>query len=407
VDEKTLIDSLWPALEPPRAFSARVLSALDRVGPPGAAPKRRVGLAAVGLVAVAALALLVGGSLFRPRPPLRPGGGEVQATVRETLSLGGRAVAVAEEGAQLGWTVSGGRVRVEQRRGAVFYRVDHGTPFVVSTSAAEVTVTGTCFQVEVGDAVSVRVFEGEVSLGNRRSVLSLQAGERGRVEVGRDPVRVGEEPAPVPGSDGRVARLEHALAEARQATPPAPGPLVDRKFIDLSADELKALGARCELRYARPEHLVGFGAPDLAGRFGLDERERMAVVEIMEDQRTRFVEELRAIYGEIVGDPVTAAKLSPVALVDEINAKSRPGEDVEARNRLFDEWTGKAQPPTGAALAARPPVERFWRLISGAGDVFVRRLTEVVGHERASAIARGTVHDSVLVRGPCGRFKAR
>jgi hypothetical protein len=124
----------------------------------------------------------------------------------------------------------------------------------------------------------------------------------------------------------------------------------------------------------------------------------------MEDQRTRFVEELRAIYVEIVGDRTTAAKLSPIALVDEINSKARPGEDVEARNRLFDEWTGKSRPPGPEALVARPAVERFWRLVFGASDTFIRRLTDVVGSERARAIARATVHDSVTIRGPCGRF---
>jgi hypothetical protein len=123
----------------------------------------------------------------------------------------------------------------------------------------------------------------------------------------------------------------------------------------------------------------------------------------MEDQRNHFVEELRSIYVDIVGDRVTASKLSPIGLVDEINAKSRPGEDAEARDRLFDEWAGRAQPP--ANLLGRPPVERFWRLVFGATESFIHRLSEVVGPERARQIARSTVHDSVQIRGPCGRFK--
>ena len=52
----------------------------------------------------------------------------------------------------------------------------------------------------------------------------------------------------------------------------------------------------------------------------------------------------------------------------------------------------------------RPAVERFWRLISGASDAFIRRLSEVVGPERARAIAGATIHDRVMIAGPCGRF---
>jgi hypothetical protein len=410
MDEKALIDDLWPALEPPPDFSGRVTAALDGVGSRRAPARSRrrlfVGLASLGVAA--ALVLLVTQVVTRPREPGRPTWGEVQALARETVGIGDRAVAVAEPGAQLSWSLASGRVRVDQRQGAVFYRVDHGSPFVVSTPVAEVHVTGTCFQVEQLEhqVVAVRVFEGAVAVSNPAGSVAISAGERAQVEPGHAPVRA---PLQVDGSlaardRGRVKQLELALQQARRDADEPPGVLPDRKYLDFTADELKALGARCEFRYARPEHLIGFGPPDLAGRFGLDERERAAVVQIMEDQRNHFVEELRSIYVEIVGDRTTAAKLSPIALVDEINSKSRPGEDVEVRNRLFDEWTGKARPPSPEVLAGRPAVERFWRLISSAGDVFIRRLTEVVGPERARIIATETVHDRVQIAGPCGRF---
>jgi hypothetical protein len=410
MDEKALIDELWPTLEPPDDFSSRVAAALDGVSARRAPQRSRrwmfAGLASLGVAA--ALVLLITQLVNRPREVARPAWGEVQATARETVGIGDRAVAVAEPGAQLSWSVASGRVRVDQRAGAVFYRVDHGSPFVVSTAAADVHVTGTCFQVEHLElgAIAVRVFEGAVAVSNPEGSLAISAGERAQVEPGHAPVR---------GSmqiDGDVARrdrdrvrqLEQALHQATRAAAEPPGVLAEHKFLDFTADELKTLGARCEFRYARPEHLIGFGPPDLGGRFGLDERERAAVVQIMEDQRTHFVEELRAIYIEIVGDRATAAKLSPIALVDEINSKSRPGEDVEARNRLFEEWSGKARPPSPEVIASRPAVERFWRLISGASETFIRRLSEVVGPERARAIASSTVHDRVQIAGPCGRF---
>lgn len=407
MDERALIDDLWPALEPPEDFSARVTAALDGVVQPKPRTRRRLALGLASLAVAAVLVLVVTGYLTRPRGSGRASWGEVQATSRDTVGIGDRAVAVAEPGADLGWTLAGGRARVEQRRGTVFYRVEHGAPFLVSTPAAEVRVTGTCFQIELGAALSVRVFEGAVAVSNPAGSLAISAGERANVEPGRAPVRasVQEDGALAQRDQERVRQLERALQEVRRAAAlPAPAALPENKYLDFTPDELRALGARCEFRYARPEHLIGFGPPDLGGRFGLDESERSAVVAIMEDQRTRFVEELRAIYVEIVGDRATAPKLSPIALVDEINAKARPGEDVEARSRLFDEWTGKSRPPAPEVLAARPAVERFWRLVSGASETFIRRLSEVVGPERARAIARATVHDSVVIKGPCGRF---
>lgn len=408
MDEKALIDDLWPALEPPPDFSVRVTAALDgAVRRPERQPSRRWlgwGMASLGVAAV--LALVLTGYLGRPRPVSGESRGEVQATTRETVAIGQRAVAVAEAGADLGWVLAVGQARVEQRHGSVFYRVDHGAPFVVATPTAEVRVTGTCFQVELDGALTVRVFEGAVAVSNPAGSVAISAGERARVEPGRAPLRASDpEGARDHRAQERVRQLERALQEARRAASPSPGVVSENKYLDFTSDELRELGGRCEFRYARPEHLIGFGPPDLGGRFGLDENERAAVVHIMEDQRTRFVEELRAIYVEIVGDRVTAAKLSPIALVDEINAKARPGEDVDARNLLFEEWTGKAHPPGAADLAARPAVERFWRLVSGASETFIERLSEVVGPERARAIARATVHDSVQIKGPCGRFK--
>ena len=409
MDEKALIDDLWPTLEPPHDFSVRVTAALDGVAErPRRRPTRRQlawGLASLGAAAV--LVLVVTHLVTRPGAVGPQTWGEVLATTRETLAIGDRAVAVAESGSDLGWSLEPGRAQVEQRRGTVFYRVDHGAPFLVSTPMADVRVTGTCFQIDLDSALSVRVFEGAVSVSNGAGSIAISAGERVHVESGHAPVRASAPPdgALAQRDRERVRQLERALQDARQAAVvPATGALPESKYLDFTADELRELGARCEFRYARPEHLIGFGPPDLGGRFGLDENERAAVAHIMEEQRTRFVGELRALYVEIVGDRGNAATLSPIALVDEINSKARPGEDVQARDRLFEEWTGKVRPPGPEALAARPAVERFWRLLSGASDVFIRRLGEVVGPDRARAIARATVHDSVQIRGPCGRF---
>jgi hypothetical protein len=404
-----LIDDLWPALEPPRDFSSRVLAAMDGVARVGRGRQRLVpALAAVAGAAVLGLAV-VSYQAARPRRMSHAIEGDLRAVTRQTVSIAGRAVAVAEPGADLGWSTTGGKIRVEQRSGGVFYRVEPGTDLVVATGAAEVRVTGTCFQVDVDGGASVRVFEGSVVVSNRAGAVALTAGERARVESGQAPaLREGNADllARQRRDRERVRQLERALREARDEPPgdaPAAGALPEHKALDFTPEERRAMAARCEFRYARPQHLIGHARGDLAARFALDERERAAVVQVMEDQRTQFIEELRALYVEIVGDRATALRLSPIALVDEINAKARPGEDVEARQRIFQEWSGQAQPP--ADLGARPAVERFWRLLSGATDTFIERLTPLVGSERARAIARGTVHDAVHIRGPCSRSK--
>lgn len=405
MDEKSLIDDLWPALEPGRDFSARVVAAMDGVGAVTPAPRARRRLAGALAVLVAVGVPFIVYRVTRPRGSSMASFGDVAARERQTVAIGDRAVAVAEPGAELGWTYGSGRVRVDQRRGTVFYRVERKTPFVVRTALGEVRVTGTCFQVELGEALAVHVFEGSVAVSNERGSLAVTAGELARVESGGAPALAsgGDDREALARRERRVQQLERSLQEARRANGEVPaGTLPEDKYLNFSADDLKVLAARCEFRYARLEHLMGFASPDLGGKFALDDRERAAVAQIMEDQRTHFIEELRSIYVEIVGDPAVAAKLSPTALVDEINSKSRPGEDVEARDRLFAEWAGRTQPP--ANVATRPPVERFWRLVSGASESFVKRVGDVVGPERARQIAKSTLHDAVVIRGPCGRF---
>jgi hypothetical protein len=404
VDEKSLIDDLWPALEPPRDFSRRVVAAMDGL-PSGIAPARRARLlpALAALSGAAVLALVLTFWLTRPRPSSLAAWGDVEAAARQTVHLAARGVAVAEPGAAFSWTSAAGKLRVDQRRGSVFYRVERGAPFVVRTPEGEVRVTGTCFQVIRDRHLEVHVFEGSVELTGSGGRLTLSAGDQARVEPGRTPVLVADDDGVPRGPDQphRSHAARHEPGQAISASEPGGPP--PGKSLDFTAAELRALGERCEFRYARPEHLVGFGPPDIGRQFDLDARERSAVLQIMEDQRTQYVEELRAIYIDIVGDRDTAAKLSPVALVDEITAKSRPGEDAEARDRLFAEWAGRAQAPT--TLVGRPPVERFWRLVSSAPDTFIHRLSEVVGPDRARQIARASVHEAVHIKGPCGRFK--
>ena len=177
--------------------------------------------------------------------------GQQVARQRVTINIADRAAAAMEPGADLVWTVQKQRVRVEQRRGSVFYRVDRGDKFRVTTPSGDVEVTGTCFRVSLGAASTlsamvtmVSVLEGsvKVSSGPDGQTLSVQAGETVRLEAGQPPVAVSEsalrEPAQqleqlegerqlreqAAATEARLRALEEILAQQSARWKPAPPP---------------------------------------------------------------------------------------------------------------------------------------------------------------------------------------
>lgn len=188
--DRRLLESAWPADEPPPGFAERVVAqAVAKKRP------RRWPAAVALIAAAAALVLWVALRL--------PSSGSHLARERTELSIGARAVAVLEAGAQIGWRGS----QVEQREGEVFYRVEPGGAFVVKTPAGDVSVLGTCFRVRVGAAKGtqemkrkdlavaagsaalaalavVTVYEGKVQLSHAGERVTLGAGESGKVGAG-------------------------------------------------------------------------------------------------------------------------------------------------------------------------------------------------------------------------------
>ena len=130
-----LIDELWPAPAPPPDMANRVLAVLDREQ----RPRARRSLVIGGAVALAAGLALVWGLYGRASGPVDEDGGWV-ASGRSTVDIGNRAAAAMEPGADLKWSVRKERVRVQQRRGSVFYRVDKGGPFQVTVPRTGGTV---------------------------------------------------------------------------------------------------------------------------------------------------------------------------------------------------------------------------------------------------------------------------
>ncbi|MDB4935805.1 MAG: hypothetical protein JWP87_2777 [Labilithrix sp.] len=211
-DDKIDLESWEPQL-PPSDFAERVLGQV-RAEEKKAAPvdvksksrARRWGVAggAAGVLALAAaLAVRVTG--------MPDAQGEAIAKDRIEVSIGSRARAVLEAGAQVKWDGDD----VVQAHGDVFYRVEPGARFRVHTPAGDVEVKGTCFAVKIrgegqgskvegvdmekrdvksgviGAALSalafVAVYEGKVAVSHAGERVDLGAGEA--AQVGNDGVK--------------------------------------------------------------------------------------------------------------------------------------------------------------------------------------------------------------------------
>src|SRR5262250_3735231 len=99
-DDKQILDedvlSAWPAAEAPPGFADRVMAARA-----AKAPRRRTAWWAAAALAVTAAAILLW-----PRGSVEKG--TLASSSRVETKLGERAVAVAEPGASLRWTVESG-----------------------------------------------------------------------------------------------------------------------------------------------------------------------------------------------------------------------------------------------------------------------------------------------------------
>jgi hypothetical protein len=420
-----LIDELWPYPQPPPGFAARVLGA-HRQRASGAAasvrpPRRRIW--PLALSAAAGLTLAAGVALFFRL--LGDGGashvrsdGQLRADERQTVRLDDRVLAVAEKGSEIGWTARASGLRVDQPRGDVFYRVDKGDAFVVVTPAGEVQVTGTCFRVAVDEPsaghlaprMRVEVSEGSVKARSGPHEIVLRAGEEARLSPDQLPLRSDRASGPGPLADAsyaasasevrawerssrlraleaeaRVRQLERALAVQSPVKPSTSGLPPRRKLFGFTPEERAALARRCDFRWGLPRHLTQWAKPNFDKRLVIDAAESSSITRVMEEHRTDFIERLRALYLEIVGDQQAVLTLSPMAMHHEITSKSRSADGKEARQGLLLEWAGRRPPPSD--LSKQPPLDRYWRLLTGAADDFVRQLTPILGPQRAHELA--------------------
>jgi len=448
----------WADPEVPAGFTDRVLAARQRDAAaqpagadapgarrprPGPGTRPRTRLFAL-TVLIASAAAVLAALVFRPHPRATAHGSHAP-TARESIRVGHRGLAVAEPGSALTFTVSpGGVASIDQPRGTVFYRVEPGGPFVVHTPAGDVTVTGTCFQVEVlemkparaaligagvgaalATTVAVTVYEGHVGVANPRGHTALAAGERATMTPDAPPSAPGParaaspgdlasaaalepppapRPAPTPGASreellardaeqrSELGRMQQRIRELEIARDMAQG--ANRKggpsaspFFAPSKDELLAMAGECRLKWDSPplELEPDQLGPKQAARWGLGDDERSAVNQVMTEFNNTEVAALRALYVEVTGDSAGADSLTPRALGEDIVAKSAPAEVQDVFRRLSAERAGQASPPTAVALAKASPLERLMRRSTGAGDAFEAALARVIGPERAHA----------------------
>lgn len=425
-------DDLWPVPEPPEGFARRVL----------ARRTRRSGVAAA--VAVAACVLLVTGGLWWAARG--PASGSANPLSRSTIDLDGRAIAVAEAGASLRWTVQrGGAAGIEQPSGDVFYRVEPGGPFVVNANGVSISVTGTCFRVEVtsmkpmfaaaagaavASAVLVTVYEGTVNVRNGGAATPLSAGEQARAEPGsgvvvqKPPVSAaagtGPNGAPGPGAaptegqltreqlverdaasrqqvgalQARVQQLERerqALLARKPSEDESPPPEAEGlpprgKTHDFTSSELQSMAHNCEVRIDTPplDNEKWKLSPDLGAWLHLSEDQQPRVAAAVNKVRDEAIARLRALYLEATGDAGGAQSLAPMTLPQEILHKSRPAEVDAARARVARERAGIDAAPPDPDSGTIP--ERYFRYMVTVGDSLQRELEPAVGASQAGVI---------------------
>lgn len=429
--EERALHAAWPTLTPPPGFAEQVLARAER--PPGQLRRRSI---APWLLAAAALLALISRFVSLPTS------GHHLASMRQTLELGARAVAVVEPDSEISWAISAaGRTVVEQKSGAAFYRVEPGGDFVVHTSEGDLRVVGTCFRVEVtqvkamsagaagaavGAAVAalltVTVYEGRVVVdASGGASTAIAPGETARIQRGKAPElsgaalalstpRAPAAAASAPASAGSIAKtaqlpagltpeqlyqahgklaeeadgLRQKVAALEQKLGQTTQKSREHKTYDLTPEELKEMADRCELRWDVP----GLGpepqqlGPKDAESLHVAEEERATINRIMKDNHERLTKQIAAIYVEATGDTSTGS-LATQAMMQEIFDKAPKGEESQLHQRLAQERAGLIPPKADGAMS---PQEKLLRLLSTAGDGLQSELAKELGPATAQSL---------------------
>jgi ferric-dicitrate binding protein FerR (iron transport regulator) len=378
---------------------------------------------ALGLAFVAGRISSSSSSLQTDVLPLN--GATTVVEARRSITLGSRGIAVANAGAELSWSIDGSQqTQVNQRRGSVFYRVEHGGPFVVHTIAGDISVTGTCFNVEISmketqqkiasgaigavlaAAVVVTVYEGGVVVAHGRERTTVSAGETislsapnaaissGSVATASVPTtNVAAASVPANGAAstmdvasmseqqlvGHIAILEKQLAAATALMKPKPE---DYKGIHPNAETLQAWAKQCRFRVDSPS-FDDLETPVEQANSRISAVDLPAYNAALVDVHKNWLSALRAAFVEVTGDQARSLTLTPMAMMREIGDKSGDDESI-IRARIANERGGNVAAPTpGAAMTA---MERYVRTLAALGDDTEAALGKRLGPQRAKQI---------------------
>ena len=432
--DRALLEDALPALEPTAGFADRVVEGIDRE--PQTARRWPLGLAAVAGVAATVLVFLAFG-----RQPSLGGAGRVEAAERQQVDLGGRGIAVAEPGSAIDWRVArDGAAHVAQSQGNVFYRVERGEPFIVTTPAGEVVVKGTCFRVEVepmslkhalvGAAagatlatVVVTVYEGRVAVRNAHGASDVAAGGKVGISAAGPPsaalavagdAKKAAQLAGAPADNAtrddlltrdtvhrqQIAALEaqvKELARARVVTSGEKDPKGrgEKKFSNFTKDELLEMAKNCEIRADMPnfgedEHFD----PREAEKLGLSPQDMSAYSKVVKAEQERYAAALRGLFQEVMGDRGDNLELR--TLLDELEGKLGRKDMTAARARVAQERAGLVAPldPTQS-----PPGYRLLKLLTGEGDQFEQALAREMGPEKAHTMRENGSGSRMIMNG--------
>jgi hypothetical protein len=407
----------WEALEPAPDFADRVLARIQGEFVTGShpaqlrnqvpvtstdksivEPARRVGrtlliaggAAAVSAIAVAAVMLLwlrsSDSDSKRNAANQVSSGRHGAMLLRSTEKVGERAIAVVEPNGVLSWNVTpNGSGAVTQDRGSVFYRVEHSdvAGFVVNTVHGRVTVTGTCFTVDVSrDATNVTVHEGSVAVNTATDTAALVAGEGVYFSGGRIHQRL------VSTESTSGNRTNSSLPKQPAASMANPVVTAAPKRFNQDSVTLKQWAQTCKVvadmppfDAEKPADLTGWAR--YANSLGATPQEVMSVKESYEKIESDAASLLNTAYETFTGN-----KSSPDMTMDEaIFEIVRTGgylDPFETYQAISQERAGLKEAP--AKDAKLGPVEYLLRKILAQGDLFEAELAKRLGPARARAL---------------------
>jgi ferric-dicitrate binding protein FerR (iron transport regulator) len=430
--DKRRLEEVWDVDEPPAGFSERVMT--EAMKRPRPSSRRWVGAACVVLAAAASV--LVWFSVSR-----EPARGEKIADVRTELAIGNRATAVLEAGASVRWEGD----RVSQPRGDVFYRVERGGSFEVSTPAGAVQVLGTCFRVRVrpetkgsesvkkkevalaagGAAIAalavVTVYEGKVRLSHAKGNVELAAGQSGALDengarraeddelasaeaavgtTGSTLAKANDELAKdiadlnrkIKNADKTREKLEAELkaAQTELAQRTDGGVPRQRHEFDLDQEDWNALAKDGTIKFRVPCLRSEPWKPgaDALDKLGLSPDDGATLSDAYKKSNDRMWATIRPLCVKAIGNADVVDSLGPDTCTHVVvdMARKQDSDAASEAMRLVAEMRAGMKPPPAPGAPQGAVFETFWAL-TGEMSRFEADLTQSFGPEEAKRLA--------------------